>query len=106
VQPHNDIYDVYGDGSCRPGLKILFNALLFAQKPLKAWPGDTYKLFPKGTRLSEVTRAIKERHQPIAHLLERGLGFELMFIESELLIPTVLTLFREGITALPLHDSV
>lgn len=106
AQPEGDIYDIARDGSARGGWKKLLNALLFADKPLKRWPRVTRELFSGGTRLPNAIRAIKDRHRPIAPLFERGLGFELMFIESELLIPVLLQLSGEGITALPLHDSV
>ena len=50
--------------------------------------------------------AIKRKHAPIAKLFERGLGFQLMRHESDLLVSVVTALFKNGITALPLHDSV
>lgn len=104
--PETDLYDIAGDGSCRDGWKTLINALLFAKRPLKQWPEGTREQFPEGLTLRDAIRAIKAKHAPIAHLFERGLGFELMRHESDMLIDIVTLLFRQGITALPLHDSV
>ena len=105
-QPDFDLYDVTGDGTCRDGWKQFINALLFAKRPLKGWPTDTAKEFPRGTKLSAVLNASKRKHAPIAKLFEQGLGFQLMHHESEMLVAVVTALFKNGITALPLHDSV
>jgi hypothetical protein len=104
-QPEGDIYDIGGDGSCRDGWKKLMNALLFAEGRLGNWPEGTSKLLP-GMKLAEAISAIKTKHAPIAFLLERGLGYQLMHLESQLLITIVTALFNQGIPALPLHDSV
>jgi hypothetical protein len=105
-QPEGDLYDVTGDGSCRDGWKQLINALLFVKTPLKGWPKDTRSNFPDGMPLRKAVMAIKEKHSAIAHLFECGLGFELMRIESDMLVALVTELFKRGVTALPLHDSV
>lgn len=105
-QPQSDIYDIAGDGASRDGWKKLFNALLFAARPLKRWPEETRTLFPESTKLPEMLRKIREKHAPIAHLFEHGIGFALMFIESEMIIAALENLYRRGIDALPLHDSV
>jgi hypothetical protein len=105
-QHEGDIYDVTGDGSCRDGWKTLINALLFTNRPLRNWPKDTLQAFPPGTRLRDAIAAIKQRHAPIAKLFGQGLGYELMRHESGMLVSVVTALFKHGITALPLHDSV
>ncbi len=105
-QPSGDVYDVGGDGTCRDGWKKMINALLFAEKPLKQWPKDTRREFPIGTKINEAIAAIKRKHSAIAVLLEQGIGFQLMRIEADMLISVVRQLFKAGIAALPLHDSV
>jgi len=105
-QPVGDLYDVTGDGTCRGGWKILISAMLFARKPLGGWPTDAREEFPSGMKLRDTVEAIKRKHAPIAKLFEQGLGFQLMRHESDLLVSVVTALFRNGITALPLHDSV
>lgn len=105
-QPEGDLYDITDDGLCREGWKELINALLFAERPLKGWPRETREKLPNGIGLREAVTAIKTKHSPIAHLFEHGLGFQLMRVESDMLIAIVTALFKRGITALPLHDSV
>lgn len=46
------------------------------------------------------------RHAPIAHLFGTGLGFQLMRIESDMLIGVIAHLTSLGVTALPLDDAV
>jgi hypothetical protein len=106
AQPDGDLYDINGDGSCRDGWKQLINALLFAERPLRGWPRGTREKLPEGVSLRAAVTAIKAKHSAIAHLFEHGLGFKLMRIESDMLIAAVTALFKQGITALPLHDSV
>jgi hypothetical protein len=105
-QPEGDLYDINGDGSCRDGWKKLINALLFADRPLKQWPNHTREEFPPGTKVRDAVAAIKKRHRTIASLFEQGIGFRLMRIEADILISVVTQLFKAGITAAPLHDSV
>lgn len=104
-QPPGDLYDVTGDGTGRDGWKLLLNALLFTRGTLKRWPRECSSLFPE-LHLKQAVALLKEKHQPIAHLFGTGVGFTLMFMESEMLITVVTHLFEKGIVALPLHDAV
>jgi hypothetical protein len=45
-------------------------------------------------------------HAPITDLFGTGLGFQLMRIESDMLIGVIKHLASVGVTALPLHDAV
>lgn len=101
-----DLYDIAGDRSSRDGWKKLVNAMLFSERPLKAWPEGTQQEFPTGTKLSEARELILQRHARIAHLFGTGIGFQLMWQESEMLIEVVTNLAAMGVTALPLHDAV
>jgi hypothetical protein len=49
---------------------------------------------------------LREKHGPIAPLFGTRLGFELMRAESDIIIEVTAQLFKQGITALPLHDAV
>lgn len=106
AQPEGDIYDVAGDGTGRDGWKMLLNAMLFADGRLGNWPKGARAHFPEGTKLRDAVEMLKRKHPPIAHLFGTGLGFKLMRIESDMLISVVASLFKRGITALPLHDAV
>lgn len=105
-QPGGDIYDVAGDGTGRDGWKKLMNAMLFTEGPLKNWPEDTRQHFPDGTKIRAAVEMLATKHAPIAHLFGAGLGFQLMRIESDMLIEVVTHLSGAGVTALPLHDAV
>jgi hypothetical protein len=82
------------------------NAMLFSDGPLKNWPEETLEHFPKGTKLHDAMDALRRKHTPIAPLFGTGLGFQLMRIESDILITVITHLFKSGVTALPLHDAV
>jgi hypothetical protein len=105
-KPKDDLYNVTGVDGSRAGWKKLMNAMLFSDGPLKNWPEETLKHFPKGTELRDVIDALRQKHMPIEHLFGTGLGFQLMRIESDMLIAVIMHLFKSGITALPLHDAV
>lgn len=105
-QPDGDIYDVAGDGTGRDGWKKLLNAMLFSQGPLKNWPEDTRQHFADGAKIRATVEMLAAKHAPIAHLFGAGLGFQLMRIESDILIKVITHLSSVGVTALPLHDAV
>ncbi|MBR0791122.1 hypothetical protein JQ631_18750 [Bradyrhizobium manausense] len=105
-QPEGDIYDVAGDASGRDGWKTLMNAMLFSDGSLRNWPEDTLQHFPSGTKLRDAIKMLLARHAPIANLFGAGLGFQLMRIESDMLIGIITHLASIGVTALPLHDAV
>lgn len=105
-EPQGDLYKVKGASSNRDGSKKLFNALLFSTRPLKQWPRETRDLFSDELSFSDAISAIKESHKPIIDQFERGIGFRLMKIESDMLLIILTYLSRCGVVALPLHDSV
>lgn len=87
-------------------LEKLMNAMLFSDGPLRNWPEDTRQHFPTGTKLRMAIEMLEARRVPIKHLFGAGLGFQLMRIESDMLIEVISYLAQAGITALPLHDAV
>lgn len=95
-----------GDGSCRDGFKVLINAMLYASEPTVRLPEDAQRVFPAGTKAREVVAEVLHLHRPIADLFGTGLGFRMTAIESTILVEALAILFKQGITALPLHDAV
>lgn len=106
ILPEGDFYDVLGDQSFRKGWKVLTNALLFAEDGLGNWPRDSRKLFPSNMTFKNAVELVRRKHRPIADLFGRGLGFQLMRIESDVLISVVTHLFKRGVPVLPLHDAL
>lgn len=104
--PEGDLYDIRGDGSCRAGFKVLLSAMLFAAARFRQMPAEAQKAFPPGTTTREVVDAVERHHAPIAHRLWTGYGHRLANVESAILLNALQDLNRQGVTALPLHDSV
>jgi hypothetical protein len=107
--PSTDAYAIPGlEHGERDGVKMVLNALFFQDGiPCK---------FPRGTRryflrrhfksFSQVVDAIAAHHPNIADYLGTGIGYRLMFLESEVMVEVLLRLLDRGITALPIHDAV
>jgi hypothetical protein len=90
----------------RDGIKKIFNALLFAEKPLQRFPKDTKKLFYRNAKIQDVVRDLAEHHKSVGHLFYTRPGFKILFIESGILICVLLKLIKKNIVALPIHDAV
>jgi hypothetical protein len=118
--PRGDLYDATGADmsgrnwmQLREGRKKLTSAMFNRSTPLKGWPGDTAKertalaaCFPPGTTARAATSEIRAKHSAIADYIENGRGLGFMRIESDILVATLLSLMKRGITALGLHDAV
>jgi hypothetical protein len=106
VRPPDDCYGVPGFEHCRAGWKKLLNAMLFQGDTLTRLPQGTAALLPPRIGLKEARRLLLDHNRPIARLIKRDIGFELMFTESQILVDVLLGLEELGITALPIHDAV
>lgn len=104
--PTTDSYLLAGLEAHRKGVKKVMNALLFADKPLTRFPANTKKLFPSRMSFAQVVEGIRQAHAPINHLFGTGIGHQVQFVESEILVDVLLALKAEGITGLPVHDAV
>jgi hypothetical protein len=111
--PQADSYAIPGLEEHRPGAKRLFNARLFDVGARKRKPRRTpeevragTELFPPDMRSEDLIAALETAHRPIAHHFGTGIGHELQFIESTILVKVLLTLIGERVVALPVHDCV
>ena len=104
--PGDDLYAVPDFKKHREGIKKVLSAMLFAYKRLTRLPRDTKELFPEGTTAATVRAAIRAFHPALAGTFETGVGFSLMFTESQMLVAILLRLNAVGITALPMHDGI
>jgi hypothetical protein len=108
-----DLYAVAGLERYREGAKRLFNARLFDLGPRQKKPKRTpeevragVELYPPHMTIAELLNALEAAHHQVAHHFGTGIGHELQFIESTILVKVLLELMGEGIVALPVHDCV
>src|SRR5690606_29464168 len=112
--PERDPYEV--PGFPRSVVKAWITASLGKGEHLQQWTpeqkADYAKDNPgapplKSYRIGEVRDAVVDHLPLLRRLGEPGTsGFDLMFIESEAVLDTILSLGRRGIPALPVHDSI
>ena len=124
--PEGDLYAVPGAGGHRSGIKMAMNCLLFDTHQRRGWPkemgvgvGDDEAArdgevpaaefdarLPTGWTVGRTRKAILGHHPVLADAFGRGLGYSLMYQESEVLIAVLEDLMRRGITGLGLHDGL
>lgn len=104
--PEGDLYRVPGLEAYRDGVKKIINSALYADKPQSRMPQGSRKHFPDTTEYGHVLSAIKSHHRPVSDFFFSGVGMELMFLESEVLVAVLLDLIEKNITALPIHDAI
>ncbi|MCF1708726.1 hypothetical protein L0V05_07855 [Tabrizicola sp. J26] len=105
--PSDDAYLISGHHPAifRNGFKKLFNALLFADRPLSRKPQGTAKLLPNAP-IGRLVDALQREHPAIAHCFHTGIGHHLQFLESELLVELLTRCNDIGLVALPIHDAI
>ena len=104
--PPGDAYTLPGLAPYRDGVKRIFNAMLFDERPRKRFPEGEKKRFPPKTKIGDVTGAIHDRHPRLASVLSTGVGFQLMFLESEIMMRVLERCRLKGIVALPVFDAL
>lgn len=104
--PFEDLYDIWGYGLNRPGIKKVMSAMIFASDTLNRFPKGTRRLFSRSYKVGDVVEAIEAKHPMIRNCFHRGLGHDAQFIESQIMVEVLLTLKDQGIMALPIHDAV
>jgi hypothetical protein len=106
VQPPKDCYAVPRYELFRDGWKKLFGALTHTGLELSRFPQGARKLFPDHLRIGEAIKALVDFHAPIASRFTPGIGLDLMFAESEIMVDLLLAARAADIVALPVHDAV
>jgi len=106
--PAGDLYAVPGleNPKYRDGVKGIMNTLLFAAGPKARMPSEFRKQLPKGWTAAKVRGAILLKHPGLEPLLETGVGYELFFTESQIMVAILVRLIDEKIVALPMHDGL
>lgn len=101
--------DPYGGivGLPRDAAKLGLVILLGAYEIPKRAPSKLARELPSGWTMRRVTKALGERHPALRELFgNNGVGLDLTFTESKILISVLLALARRGVTALPMHDGI
>jgi hypothetical protein len=120
--PQGDLYAIPGLEEHRSGVKLAMNCFLFDETPKRRkWPSDmafTYETgadagadtiqgkLPEGWTVSRTKKAILSVHPALERAWGRGLGYRLMWQESEILLAVLRELMEQNIPALALHDGV
>ena len=107
--PDGDLYAMVTDLSdpqWREGVKKLVSSMLFRTSPLAKIPRDLKGELPAGVWTKRLRTAILEAHPALAATFETGIGFRLMFVESKILVHTLLRLTDQRIPALAMHDGL
>jgi hypothetical protein len=106
--PEGDLYAIPGLEGHRDAVKLGVSALLFDQHTRRQWPKteEPVQRLPTGWTVARFRNALIERHPLIADCFGTGLGFQLMHVESEIMVQVLTTVSSEGVTALPLHDGI
>lgn len=114
LDPHADPYELPGQD--RWAVKTWVTASLTKGEPVTMWSAEHRATYAKRRdgrdlrvdhRPSKIAAAVAIAHPLLRDLSSLPLGWaDLMFIESEAVVWTMLSLIAEGVPALPVHDSL
>ena len=107
--PEGDLYDLSAYGiptQYRKGLKKCIQAIVNSASIPKRVPKGVRQHLPARYSMTDILRAVEQKHAAIYPLMTSGIGMQLLRKESDILVDVLLTLKARGITALPIHDAV
>lgn len=104
--PEGDLYAIPGLEWARDGIKHVINSSLYSGTEQFRMPKGGRQYFPSNIPYDRIKAAIFEYHKPIAHRLFQGVGMELMFLESQIMVAVLLKMKNQGIVGLPIHDGI
>ncbi len=120
--PPGDLYVIPGLEGHRDGIKLAMNCFLFDEHRRRQWPSDMNHNYetdaeptdddadadkiPPGWTVGKTKKAILRVHPDLEGAWGRGLGYRLMWQESEILIMVLSSLMEQDIPALGLHDGL
>lgn len=109
--PEEDPYMLPGCSSdVRDFLKASLNTIINADSRPTAISAikrdqDISIIPPEYPDVESLIDAFTKKHEPIRHLFYSGLGVDLQYIDSQIAELIMLELGKDGIVALPVHDS-
>ncbi len=104
--PNGDLYAIPGLGDYRDIVKSLVASLFFRSTEARSLPAGSKEALPEGWNMARFKAAASEFHHTIAPLFDTTVGFELMGLESEILVGILIELASKGVVALPMHDGI
>ncbi len=104
--PQGDLYAIRGLENCRAGAKAGLSALLSYPREMKNAPSRLRQELPVGWTARKLKAAISEHHPHLVPCFEKDLGLDLMFTESQILMRAMMSLMKQGVPALPMHDGM
>jgi hypothetical protein len=90
------------DGFERSEVKRAFYTMVNAP----SWDSARRAICRHSKRWKELMPAIARKHSAVKGALCSGIGAQLMFTDAKIMCRNLADLYREGIVALPIHDSV
>ena len=92
----------------RPGVKKLFNAMLFPRPA--SWrlsvPRRIKRLLPDSWTDRQLIDAVKRQHPELESVWYTDIGHRTQNVESNILVKVLLACQEIGISALPIHDAI
>ncbi|MBB3461074.1 hypothetical protein [Rhizobium sp. BK377] len=107
VKPRNgDLYAIPGLEAHRKIVKSLMVSLFFRNVVARRLPSGSKEALPEGWSMERFKAEAAALHPAIALLFDTNVGFELMALESEILVGILTELAARGVAALPMHDGI
>ncbi len=100
-----DPYMIDGWEDNRKTVKIAFNIIINATTYVKALGAVSMIVGGDRNGAATLIRAIKHHHRSIAQFFHTGIGLELQYKDSVMTSNVMRTLRKQGIGAIPIHDS-
>ena len=104
--PPGDLYAVPGTGGSREGVKKVLNALLCSSRVPVRFPAGTKAYFPAGRKFADIREAIQRHHHALAPRFGTALALKLQYLESTVMVRSLLALSEQGVVGLPIHDAL
>ncbi|NEK50199.1 hypothetical protein GUK36_12260 [Rhizobium leguminosarum] len=104
--PSGDLYAIPGLEEHRKAVKSLMVSLFFRNAEARRLPAGSKEALPSGWSMERFKAVAAALHPAIAHLFDTTVGFELMALESEILVGILVELASKGVVALPMHDGI
>jgi hypothetical protein len=108
MPPQGDPYLIPGLEDYRGAVKVAINALLFDKGTRTDWPRakDPEDIPPPEVTWSDFIAGFAQLHPAIMPYAGKGLGLNLMHLESAIIVRVLTRLADEGVAALPIHDGL